>query len=120
MDTSPDLKHVRNISLLFRAWAAANPERIQQIPSHVGLALVDNTSNSNLCYAHATEVREDFRTACTHTDLFYYFYGFICSDPNRDSNTLLSPDENLLPIPNSADHFWELVTLGRKLNLVHG
>lgn len=115
MNSSPDLKHVRNISLLFRAWASANPVRIRQIPRQVGLVLIDDSFNSNLCYAHSTEVRDDYRTACTHTDLFYYFYGFINSDPKRDSNTLPSPDENLLPVPKSADHFWELVTAGRKM-----
>lgn len=65
-----------------------------------------NSSENNLCFANSVDVRPEFRTFYTKTDIVHY----VCACLDKDLYEL-APDE--VPFPASTTTFWEGVALGQ-------
>ena len=70
----------------------------------------------NVCFAQNEEVRDDFRTFFTLTDLLNYIHGILGSaEYPKLKNELLETKLQKITIPKSEQMFWDLVHAGAEL-----
>lgn len=86
----------------FREW-------IEQIQQNLGLTyLPQEDSPSNLCYQHADEVRDEYKTHFNAVDFAFFLLGMGIE--KEDSPHYKSK------IPSTTQEFWDLVNQGNNKN----
>ncbi|SHF47742.1 hypothetical protein SAMN05444483_101258 [Salegentibacter echinorum] len=72
----------------------------------------------NVCFAQNEEVRDDFRTFFTLTNLLNYIHGILASaEYPKLKNELLESKFQQITIPESEQLFWDLVREGEALRI---
>lgn len=87
---------------------------IRQIEANTGLLFLEDQPANEVCYAHAPELRDDFKTGFTLQDVISYFLSQ--KTDHADDNALLINNNDLetLPLPTDAESFWRVVNKARR------
>ena len=95
---------------------------IRQHVEKLGLTFLNEnvTAASNVCFASCPEVRDEYKTTCTTTDLLNYIYALLHSSAYRESRQELFPiGFHQITYPKESITFWKLVKLGSQIRNVH-
>lgn len=85
-----------------------NPRVITYFGSTLGLLyLSENEIIGNVCFANSDEIRSDFKTTFTESDILEYVYGCLQSDGIRVTKTL---DTIQLKFPKNKEEFWQIIS----------
>lgn len=90
---------------------------INQIFKKFNLTFISKKeTNGNICFANNPELRNEFRTTFSATDVLNYINAISYSSSYKDKNKshLMSNCKNL-PTPHNQDTFWKLVIWGGKI-----
>ncbi len=109
----------------FFNWPATNnsshlsDEIISCFEKSMGLECTTNgqVNEPNLCYIESEEVRDEYKTKVTQSDILNYIYAMQHS-PNLTMNEKVLPAvDSYIPIPYPKNNitFWKLVRLGKEL-----
>lgn len=92
-----------------------------QITKTLGLIFIsDKETETNVCFAYSTELRDDYKTTFLLIDILDYSYAVLKSSPkNEEYNHFLIRNHPQLPYPKNTKTFWELVKLGHQLRQNH-
>lgn len=90
---------------------------VQAIAAHTGLLFVPAAETvGRVCCAEVPEVRPEYRTTFTASDLIDYIYGVLPASPCSDACKHFSEiDFSHVPCPIDAAHFWALAAQGSQL-----
>lgn len=87
-----------------------HPEIVDELSGRLELVFLDQRDDEgNLCFMDNDEVRPEFRTLFTATDVKYYLIGLFASGISTEANNLTDD----FPFPENATSFWKYVSEGR-------
>ena len=96
-------------------------EVVEGIASQLGLLFIpERVPGGNVCLAHTEEVRPEYRTVFSSSDLLGYLYAvWHSSSYIIRHEQFVKGDLSGFSYPKDAEDFWRLVDLGGQLRLLH-
>lgn len=97
------------------------PQLVEDLSRHLELTFIpEKLSGRNVCLANAEEVRPEYRTTFSSSDLLNYFYAVLHSPAYREKyKEFQKVDLSRMPYPKVVVAFWRLVELGGQLRQLH-
>ena len=91
-------------------------ELAEKISEKLGLTFInEEESSGNVCLANSDELRPEFKETFTLSDMLYYELAILNPLNIEDKNkSLLALDL----VPKDRNSFWDLVSLGKKINQI--
>ncbi len=74
-----------------------------------------NRVEPNLCYIESEEVRDEYKTTFTQSDILKYIYAMQHSSLPAIKENVAGGMNMLIPYPKDTNIFWKLVRLGKEL-----
>jgi predicted helicase len=109
----------------FFSWSVtSNATNISdEIASHfekrMGIEFINTDQvEPNLCYIESEEVRDEYRTTFTQSDILYYIYAMQHSPYVTIDEKVFSGVNVSILYPKNSTTFWELARLGKELKQV--
>lgn len=85
-----------------------NPKITVVFSKIVGLLFIhENEEKGNVCFANSNEIRNDFKTTLTKSDILYYTLGCLKKEMKEANRT----DIGRLKLPKTPEEFWKIVQL---------
>ena len=95
-------------------------EVVNEIAEKLGLTFVfDKETESNVCFINSPEIRDDYKSTFTTTDILDYFYAVLQTPAYSRYLNSRNFDFSHIPHPNDPDVFWKCVRLGGQLRELH-
>jgi hypothetical protein len=86
-----------------------NPQIMTVFSTTVGLLFIhENETTGNTCFSNSPEIRNDFKTTFTKSDILDYT--FACLKVNIKEKKQI--DTTGLKLPKNQEEFWKMVQLG--------
>lgn len=97
------------------------PQVVEGISRQLGLLFIpEKVSGGNVCLAHSEEVKPEYRTVFSASDLLNYLYAvWHSSSYITKHEQFVKDDLSGLSYPKDVEDFWRLVDLGGQLRLLH-
>ncbi len=86
-----------------------NPKIAAVFSKIVGLLFIhENEEKGNVCFANSDEIRNDFKTTFTKSDILTYTLGCL----KTESKVAKRIDISRLKLPKKPEEFWKMVQFG--------
>jgi hypothetical protein len=104
----------------FFDWSATShitDEMMRCFENSIGIELSKEApvQHPNLCYIESEEVRDEYRTTFTQSDILNYIYAMQHSSSQTKSEMVLPGVNGTIPYPKNSITFWKLAKLGKEL-----
>lgn len=95
-------------------------EVVDEMAEKLGLTFVfKKETESNVCFIDSPEIRDDYKSTFTPTDILAYFYAVLQTPTYSRSMKSRNFDFSHIPHPKNPDVFWKWVRLGGQLRQLH-
>lgn len=96
-------------------------EMANRFEKRMGIEFINNIDKAepNLCYIESDEVRDEYRTTFSQSDILNYSYAMQHSSQQTVEKNVFNGINMLIPYPKDANIFWKLVRLGKELKKVN-
>lgn len=97
----------------------ANSDEITgRFEKRLGIEFINiNRVEPNLCYIESEEVRDEYKTTFTQSDILNYIYAMQHSSLPTIKENVVGGMTMLIPYPKDTNIFWKLVRLGKELEM---